>query len=329
MNILDKVKSFFKYTDNQLRRFLWGISLYAEYIALQHEDLPFKADIVVAGLPVYGVIEEGHASSDEIMKYRSIGGIFLAHQKGGKRTFKFKAKLFGPNRFLVLQFFKALLITGKERLTPVSEIVGGAEVVQDTVQNLINPTQTSTEKYIQNYQDWEKEEIAYHKTFPIITPTRIYLNMYLETLRYREDIRLGLNCIEVDCAFREFVAPTQARIVYNDKTKRGTFMTYISEQEKNAFRRVDLMTTATGVYFFQIMTDLINGRRPNDFKWFEKYLGTSLELTSIFEEEREGNYAKIIEKEYGQADLINWDRYTAEGIILAASTSLMLGWGNI
>ena len=79
------------------RRIAWITMLMAEYLQLRQTDNDNsgnykRPEIIVAGIPIWGLGRIGHALSDEILKYRSTGGFFMAHQKGSKETFKFTAK---------------------------------------------------------------------------------------------------------------------------------------------------------------------------------------------------------------------------------------------
>lgn len=215
----------------------------ATYIGLQLAPTKYNPDVVIAGLPIYHVQREGHAASDEILKYRSMGTIFLAHQKGGKRTYKCTLKIQGPARLVVLGFLQALQKNGIEQDVELSEYNFIEAVSKDSPSEdtFISPTVNSKIRYIQNYENIGKEQIAFHKTVPIITDTKIYQNMYLETLRYTEDVKIGIDTMIIDCAFREFIPPLHVRwYKAKNKTERSYFTTWISDDERDALRRWDL-----------------------------------------------------------------------------------------
>ena len=217
----------------------------AEYIGLQLAPIKYKPDAIIAGLPVYHTQKEGHAASDEVLKYRSMGTIFLAHQKGGKRTFKCTLRIHGPARLYVLSFFQALQKNGVQENIALNQF--NFKEPFDTKKEeepFTNPTVNSKIRYMSGYDKQGDEMIAYHKTIPIITDTKIYSNMYLETLRYTEDIKIGKETFDIDLAFREFIPPLHVKWFPGDEKKKqkGYFTTWITDEERSALRRVDLMT---------------------------------------------------------------------------------------
>lgn len=234
--------NFWTILQQKQKRYVATVAMALEYLALQLAPTTYHPDMIIAGMPVYHVQKEGHAASDEILKYRSMGTIFLAHQKGGKRTFKCTLKINGPARLYVLGFLQYLQRSGVQEDyslgTYFSQTILDESMVQDP---FIPPGANSKVKYIQDYENIERETIAYHKTFPIITDTKIYTNMYLETLRYTEDVKLGIETMEIDCAFREFIAPMHIRW-YKPKKEDdvGYFSTWITDEERNSLRRIDL-----------------------------------------------------------------------------------------
>lgn len=163
-----------------------------------------RPEIIIAGLPIYSVQHLGHASSDEILKYRSMGGIFLAHQKGGKKTFKFTARMYGPYRYFWYKALEDLLYIGTEEKNPVNKLFEGGNLVTETIKDVQGDSPII--RYVKS-DEISDQEYAYHHTYPIITQSRIYMNMYMETLVLNRDVKLGKNVIEVNCAFREYNAP--------------------------------------------------------------------------------------------------------------------------
>ena len=115
--------------DNSVR-YLTAFSLASEFLALQLAPTTYQPDCMIAGLPVYNVQHEGHAASDETLKYRSMGTVFLAHQKGGKRTFKCTLLIQGPARLYVLWYLQYLQRRGLQENIVLSDFIKktGAEV---------------------------------------------------------------------------------------------------------------------------------------------------------------------------------------------------------
>jgi len=216
----------------------------AKYIALNLAPIRYRPDAIIAGFAVYHTQKEGHAASDEVLKYRSMGTIFLAHQKGGRRTFRCTLKVHGTARFRVLGEFQRLQKRGLQKDVEIGDHFTENQITKSTTE-FAPPTTNVKLRYMQDYNSIGKEQIALHKTFPIITETKIYTSMYLETLRYTEDVKLGREVYVIDLAFREFIPPTHVQYYTGDKKKkRGYFATWLSDEERDAMRRIDLTINA-------------------------------------------------------------------------------------
>ena len=132
----------YKLLGEKWKRYTYTSALIAEFIALRALPTRFKPDAIIAGMPVYHVQKEGHASSDELLKYRAMGTIFLAHQKGGKRTFKCTLLMEGTSRLYILGFFQSLLRFGRQRSVQVGDFFknfdSGTTQVQESTQLPVN-----------------------------------------------------------------------------------------------------------------------------------------------------------------------------------------------
>lgn len=237
-------KNKWKIWKEKNKRHVRTVALMAEYVALRLAPVRFKPDVILAGLPVYNIQREGHAASDELLKYRSMGTLFLAHQKGGKRTFKCTLKIQGPARLFVLSFLQRLQRTGIQTNPTLDDTFGSTEVLTgEQTTEFVPPTTNAKIRYIQGYKKIGLEQVADHRTFPIITNTKVYTNMYLETLRYVEDIKMGADAMEIDCAFREFIPPMHVLWYKGNKDKKhkGYFTTFVTDEERDALRRRDLV----------------------------------------------------------------------------------------
>lgn len=244
VDVGEKTKNIWALMKEKKWRYIWTTALAAEFVALRLAPVRFKPDAILAGLPVYHIQREGHAASDELLKYRSMGTLFLAHQKGGKRTFKCTLKIQGPARLYVLSFLQNLQKTGIQENLSIWDFSqsNSLDIIKSETE-FTSPTTNAKIRYMEGYRPIGLEQIAYHKTFPIITDTKIYTNMYLETLRYVEDIKVGVDVMEIDCAFREFIPPMHV-IWYEgneEKKKKGYFSAFITDDERDALRRIDLL----------------------------------------------------------------------------------------
>jgi len=244
MGKVDQIKNYLNRMDNEIKRYYVTLAMAAEYQTLQWAETSLKPEIIVAGIPIFSVQKEGHAASDEILKYRSIGGIFLAHQKGGNRTFKFDALIYGPSRLILLAALQKLLRLGRQIGYPIGDMTWDGWVKYTPQEVAVR--QNSIGGYVDNFADFSKAYVPYHRTYPIITDSKIYTNMYLETLVVREDIRLGINCIEVRCAFREYYPPTNIEKTVveegkgEDKTTKVYYETWQDPKETLRLKRNDL-----------------------------------------------------------------------------------------
>ena len=245
-----KAKKILQFIKNADVRYQATIAMAAEFVALQLMPTTYQPDAVIAGLPVYHTQHEGHAASDEMLKYRSMGTLFLAHQKGGKRTFKCTLLIQGPARLYVLMFLQFLQKNGMEQNITLSTFASdlGIDLFGTDVamyDPFIPPSTNDKITYMQGYHI-EAEMIEWHRTFPIITDTKIYTNMYLETLRYVEDVKIGVDTMEIDLAFREFIPPQHVmwHIANEETAEKGYFVTWLTNEERDALRRIDLSINA-------------------------------------------------------------------------------------
>lgn len=260
----------------KLKRYAWTSLLMTEYLALRGfvgEGVQIKPDIIVAGIPVWNINRLGHAVSDEILKYRSMGGIFLAHQKGGKQTFHFTARIFGPMRFVTYKLLEALQLLGSEDakgigdLTDITTVPGLDSVDLDWISQKGNivaaEPQIAAGSLGSPFIDWSKqsefanEEYAFHRTFPIITDTKIYTDMYLETLVAREDVKFGKNVLEIECAFRQYTAPLYyQKTTPNEEGSRKYYTTFVPKDLLDGIQRnenvMNVLWAAAMTFYYTI-----------------------------------------------------------------------------
>jgi len=241
---VEKTKNIAQVIKENSLRYIATFASTMEYLALQLAPTSYQPDAIIAGLPVYHIQHEGHAASDEMLKYRSMGTIFLAHQKGGKRTFKCTLLIEGPARLYILMFLQFVQKNGIQSNIPLSQFASnvGIELPAPVSDPFISTRANDKVRYMQDYEI-ESEMLAWHKTFPIITDTKIYSNMYLETLRYVEDVKLGSDTMQIDLAFREFIPPLHVKWYKGnvDKKEKGYFTTWLNDTDRDALRRMDLM----------------------------------------------------------------------------------------
>jgi hypothetical protein len=158
---------------------------------------------VIAGIPLGSLQEVSHATSDRTLKYRATGGIFLAHQEGGDQTLRLVGKAWGVNRYVFLSMLDLLFLYGSPQIVDLFN--HNVAAMGAAVPSQISPIYNSNTPWL-HYDlfslDEGKEEK--HLTFPIITKTRIYTNMYIETYEFTESVENGMDCITYSIFFRKY-----------------------------------------------------------------------------------------------------------------------------
>jgi len=206
-------------------------ALFEGVYALLYWDL--KPAIMIAGIPIFNATDIDCASSDEVLKYRSIGGIFMAHQKGGTQTLKIGGTIIGPSRYFFLKILLALqrLNLGKQKPAEDLTYDSGRKILKSII---------SPKLFLDASQKVYRSEVdtyEYHKTFPIITPDRLYTKMYIETIEYVESTNIGQDTIKYNIALRRFSKPTHH--TYRDKLgkkrdpEQKEFAVYTDPKKKN------------------------------------------------------------------------------------------------
>lgn len=215
--------------------------------------------VVIAGMPMPSINEISHAMSDRILKYRATGGIFLAHQEGGEQTLRIVGKAFGKSRYTFLTILDFLFLYGSAKVVDLfikapSVSVIGVPYPTSALQPSIDPWVVINE----NGMDQGREEE--HLTFPVITKSKIYTNMYIETYNFIESVENGMNCLTYTIFLRKYKANRPYKYSWMKDTY-GTIIWYYAEDKNDGvisvLRRVDLMmevgfSTAMIMYrFFQ------------------------------------------------------------------------------
>jgi len=170
-----------------------------------------KPSAVIGGIPLGTVVELSHGISDREIRYRSNGGIFLAHQDGGNESLRIIGQAWGPNRFLFLNMLEFLFIYGSSTTVDVisaATVAGfpGQQTVYYTEGNRISQLDLGTDPWQQvreeNMNEGYKEQ---HMTFPVITKDRVYLSMFIETYSWRQRLDVeGRKMIEYTIFFRKY-----------------------------------------------------------------------------------------------------------------------------
>ena len=199
-----------------------------------------KPAAVLAGIPLGSVEELSSALSDRILKYRAIGGIFLAHQDGGNESLRIVCKAWGIGRYLFLTMIDFLFMYGSAKIL---DLFKGINLFGQTTAGLGEITKDIFGKSVQKRNPWKRfDEMnkdegreEYHSTFPIVTKNRIYSSMYLETYDIVETVNVGMNMLTVTLFLRKYRPPYPLEMTNVKKGKKGQTRTswYRSKKVKD------------------------------------------------------------------------------------------------
>lgn len=177
---------------------------------LFESQIPFIPDIVVGTMPFYSAQRLERGMSDRLLKYRAIGDIFLAHQRGGTDTLRVDMTLFGPFRVFYLLYLLSLQQRGESRLKELKLLSTGVKA-PDT------PLPSDVVKVPKE----GKVQYESHMTFPIITQTSIMLDMFLQTIEWHQTKdKGGNNIIYIHLLFRKHIEP-KGYTVFDGDDKSG------------------------------------------------------------------------------------------------------------
>ena len=209
---------------------------------------------VIAGIPLGSLQEISHAVSDRVLKYRATGGIFLAHQEGGDQTLRLVGKAWGVNRYIFLTLLDMLFLYGSPQIVDLF-----TASLQDTINSTNtlqlfptedplswSPTMTPQVARWQQFDLFSVDEgrEEKHLTFPVITKSRIYTNMYIETYEFTESIENGLDCLTYSIFFRKYRPAFSYKYTAKENDQGvPTFWYSVDEGDKNirALRQMDSM----------------------------------------------------------------------------------------
>ena len=182
----------------QGRRFFntqgWTDEQKADFV---HESF-FLPEVIVGTMPIYCVQRIERGLSDMVLKYRAIGDVFLAHQKGGMDTLRIDGRLSGPYRKMNLLYLIMLQFIGRTKVKDISQLPNINDIIA------ASGTSEATDA---------DSEYPSNVTFPIITQTDIMLDMYLQTIEWHHSIETGgLKFINYHMLFRKYVEPKDVKL---------------------------------------------------------------------------------------------------------------------
>jgi len=196
-----------------------------------------KPAAVLAGIPLGTVEELSMALSDRILKFRSTGGVFLAHQEGGNETLRIVCKAWGIGRYLFLTMLDFVFMYGSAKIL---DLFSGSPFGNDPYSKEVKNLKDRAELGVEIRNPWKKFDAfnkdegreEYHSTFPIVTKNRIYSSMYLETYDIVESVNNGMNMLTVTLFLRKYRPPYPLEFVVTRPEKKGQSRTAWYRQEK-------------------------------------------------------------------------------------------------
>jgi len=185
--------------------------------------LPYIPDVIVGTIPFYSAQKLERGMSDRALKYRAIGDVFLAHQRGATDTLRIDLTLFGPYRSWYLLYLLSLEQKGESKLQEL-------QLIETGIKAPVNPLPGEELKIP------KKGKVQYetHTTFPIITQTAFMLDMFLQTIEWHQEKDKGGNeVIYVHLLFRKHIDP-KGYVVFdkNDKTGYTHYGETLSERRR-------------------------------------------------------------------------------------------------
>ncbi len=198
-----------------------------------------KPAAVLAGIPLGTVHELSMALSDRILKYRSTGGVFLAHQDGGNESLRIVCKAWGIGRYLFLTMLDFIFLYGSAKMLDLFKGSPWGDDLYFEEGPLIDKKDLDVQKRNpwKKFDTFNKDEgrEEYHSTFPIVTKNRIFSSMYLETYDIVESVNTGMNMLTVTLFLRKYRPPypLQFTRVKADSNRKNSSRTAWYRQSKN------------------------------------------------------------------------------------------------
>jgi hypothetical protein len=186
-------------------------NLFALFPGALADMFPLVPDILISAFPFYSVQRFERGTSDRLLKYRAIGDVFLAHQKGATDTLRVDMTLIGPYRNWYLLFLLMLQARGEGSLKELPNLGTGKDPRDLPPHEVIKVPKKG------------KVEYETHVTFPIITKTSIMLDMFLQTIEWhQEKDRGGHDVVYTHLLFRKHIDPKGYKVFRKGKKKLGT-----------------------------------------------------------------------------------------------------------
>ena len=169
-----------------------------------------KPDLLLGLVPVKGVQNFEITRSQDVLKFRSVKGIYMAHQRGNVLGMRLDIRLFGSDidKGVYLTLFQFLHAFGDlaelSKQVPVNKI------------GIVSPTSAALLSAVDavDYVDTSGNTVritgdtviikdVYHRTFAIWSDDEIFFDMYIESVHYNKDVKTG-DAIDVILFLRQY-----------------------------------------------------------------------------------------------------------------------------
>jgi len=183
-----------------------------------------RPDVIIGFVPLYHAQMVEVTTSQDIVKYRAVGGQFLAHQQGGQYAVRIDAKLPDiADAMRTLTFLQLLHVWGEGKDFVNLDSTSTAKINVNKpvpVKSYRQPISRDNLEYT-SINDWEFIKSTWHKTFSIITPDQILYNMYIESFIYWRSVRDDdPNTINISVLCRKFTPPPKITAIKDEMYKR-------------------------------------------------------------------------------------------------------------
>jgi len=148
------------------------------------------------------------AHSNQIVKFRAVGSIYLAHQVGGNDSVHIIGMLRGPMRFFYLTALWILTLLSQGYF----EVVDWDSDLVNIVSNSLAFREAAGDfLQVQKVENIITQKPTYRKhiTYPVVLEHEIITNAYIESFSFEEKIAEGRDLITYDLLMRTYVEPKE------------------------------------------------------------------------------------------------------------------------
>lgn len=166
-----------------------------------------QADVVLGFYPLYKCQRVEYTTSQDVLKFRSVGAQYLAKQKGAYWAMRLDIVLDPPEAADTLNFINLMYVFGG-KYEKHENVVKNSDEFYSNVQYQINPTGSAKSTDLIPTNDMKKNndgsyivwddnvnfeflKNTWHETFAVSTKDQVYTNCFIESFIYYIDMRHG------------------------------------------------------------------------------------------------------------------------------------------